>query len=87
MNLGNAIEEQNLLQEFQLMFKAGEWYTDRIARCENSILKLTLDRAQRSENTILDLGFSTSEHRKRFNDTLLLQGAVVEVTILMSQLK
>lgn len=44
----------------------GQWYVDRIQRCEELILKNVIERARLQENSILDLGFSTSEHRKKF---------------------
>lgn len=66
----------------QWFLENGKWYADRITRCENLILELTLDRGRRNENTILDLGFSTAEHRKSFIDKLLVEGFPVEVHFL-----
>lgn len=59
-----------------------KWYTDRISRCEDLILKGSLDRAGRNENTILDLGFSTAEHRRKFIDIFLNHRVHVETHFL-----
>lgn len=48
--------------------KNHEWYVERIQRCEEHIRSLTLDRALIDQSSILDLGFSTSDHRKSFID-------------------
>lgn len=42
-----------------------KWYTDRIQRCEKLILKLALQRAKISQASIIDLGFTFREHRKK----------------------
>lgn len=60
----------------------GPWYMERINRCEALILKMTVDRLQRSENTILDLGFSTDEHRMKFISELKKSAAEIEVHFL-----
>lgn len=62
----------------QWFIENSKWYTDRISRCEDLILQLTFDRARRNENTLLDLGFSTAEHRQRFIQALSAQGISVE---------
>lgn len=66
----------------QWFIENSNWYTDRIARCEDLILKMALYRARRNEKTILDLGFSTSEHRKRFISAFTDHGVTVEVHFL-----
>lgn len=66
----------------QWFIENSKQYTDRIRRCEDLILNSTIQRAKRNENTILDLGFSTSEHRKRFIDICLNQGIFVETHFL-----
>jgi len=62
----------------QWFIENNKWYTDRISRCEDLIFKNTLDRSSRDENTILDLGFSISEHRKKFIDLFLSHGVSIE---------
>lgn len=44
----------------------GAWYMERISRCESLITKNVLDRAKLQQKSILDLGFTTAEHRIRF---------------------
>lgn len=66
----------------QWFIENSKWYTDRISRCEDLITKSSLDRALRNENTILDLGFSTVDHRKRFIDLFLSRGVHVETHFL-----
>lgn len=57
----------------------GPWYSSRINRCEGLILQNTLDRAQFDQNTILDLGFSTKEHRAKFVRELKIREVKVEI--------
>ena len=45
-----------------------QWYVQRIARCEKMITDLATQRAKVGQQSILDLGFSTEEHRKLFID-------------------
>ena len=45
-----------------------QWYVQRIARCEKMITDLATQRAKMGQQSILDLGFSTEEHRKLFID-------------------
>lgn len=59
-----------------------QWYTERISRCEALILSEVLARAKLNQNSILDLGFSTSEHRKRFIGHLLKVDIEVQVHFL-----
>lgn len=66
----------------QWFIENSKWYTDRISRCENLILKLSLERADRGENTILDLGFSTADHRKKFIEIFLGKSISVETHFL-----
>jgi predicted kinase len=47
-------------------FENQNWYRERISRCEEMILELSLERAKHGQNSILDLGFTTREHRTRF---------------------
>jgi predicted kinase len=59
-----------------------EWYVERIARCEEMILELVKSRALLSQPSILDLGFSTKEHRKKFIDRLSSEGIAVRIQFL-----
>ncbi len=43
-----------------------EWYVARIKRCEAQIKDLSKNRALIAQQSILDLGFSTKDHRKDF---------------------
>lgn len=43
-----------------------EWMMERIGRCEALIWKQTLRLLDLERDVILDLGFSTREHRKAF---------------------
>lgn len=45
-----------------------KWYTDRIGRCEDLITNIVLSRAEFGHRSILDLGFTAVEHRKKFID-------------------
>lgn len=62
----------------QWFIENNKWYIDRISRCEDLILKNTFDRCLRNENTILDLGFSTADHRKKFINLIQSRGFAVE---------
>ncbi len=55
------------------------WYMERINRCENLITKNVLDRAGLEESSILDLGFTTAEHRSRFIKNFQANGIEVSV--------
>lgn len=57
----------------------GKWYVDRIERCEKLIWTNTLDRIGRKEPTILDLGFSTKDHRIKFINKCKDIGASAEI--------
>lgn len=54
-----------------------QWYLDRIQRCENLIVKNAFARAKFGQKSILDLGFATKEHRKKFIE--LFQASSVSV--------
>lgn len=66
----------------QWFIENNKWYTDRISRCEDLITKASLDRASRNENTILDLGFSAADHRRRFIDLFLNHEVHIETHFL-----
>lgn len=55
-----------------------QWYVDRIGRCESVILREAIERARLNQKSILDLGFSTAEHRTRFIRTFNDLGIPVE---------
>lgn len=60
-------------------FEANQkWYLERIDRCEQRILQESLQRAQIGQKSILDLGFSTREHRVRFIKAFQSFGIKVE---------
>ncbi|MEZ4870641.1 MAG: ATP-binding protein [Bdellovibrionales bacterium] len=59
-----------------------EWYTARISRSENLIKKLALERAAVQQRSLLDLGFSTRNHRKNFIDYFKSNGFEVETHFL-----
>lgn len=44
------------------------WTMERIGRCEGQIMAMVLQLAARGVPAILDLGFTTKEHRDRFRD-------------------
>ncbi len=72
--------------DHQWFVENSKWYTDRISHCEDLILKSSIERAQRHENTILDLGFSTAVHRIKFihallNHMVVNEGAMNEGTM------
>ena len=72
-------QEMPLEPSNQWFVDNSQWYIDRIGRCEDLVFKRTLDRATRGEKTILDLGFSTSEHRRKFIDKLCERRVPVEI--------
>ncbi len=57
----------------------GQWYRDRISRCEDMIFQEVVSRAKLNEKSILDLGFSTLEHRKQFIERFQKLGYKVDV--------
>lgn len=56
-----------------------EWYMNRIDRCERLIQKLVISRSQLNQNSILDLGFSTKSHRKKFIDLFKSKGVSCKI--------
>lgn len=62
--------------------KNGQWYMERISRCEDLILKNVSDRAKLNQKSILDLGFSTAAHRAKFIKAFQNQGIEVCVHFL-----
>lgn len=59
-----------------------EWYMARIERCENVILKDAIDRARLNQNSVLDLGFTTASHRKKFIEIFSENGIATETHFL-----
>ena len=57
--------------DMQWFVENQKWYTDRILRCEDLILKLVLKRARFGQGSIVDLGFTLKEHRQKFIDKFL----------------
>lgn len=57
----------------------GSWYMDRIGRCESLILEEVSKRAKLNQKSILDLGFSTSNHRIKFIKALREMGIEAEI--------
>jgi len=56
-----------------------KWYVDRIARCEAMIWRQVQALTQSQSTCILDLGFSTREHRARFIALAAQEGLEVEI--------
>ncbi len=50
----------------QWFFENQNWYVERLHRCEAMIRELATERAQLGHSSILDLGFTTKEHRVAF---------------------
>lgn len=55
-----------------------KWYTDRIARCEELIKNICLERAKFHQASLLDLGFTSAKHRKHFINFFQSDGIAVE---------
>lgn len=75
-------QEMPSMPDYQWFVTNGAWYAERIQRCENLIFQLTVNRAVRGENSILDLGFSSREHRQKFIDLFRSKGVSVEMHFL-----
>lgn len=56
-----------------------KWYVGRIERCQNQIRELALEGALKGYNAILDLGFTTKDHRKSFIDFFSKHGISTEI--------
>lgn len=52
--------------EPQWFYDNQKWYVERIGRCEALIKKIVLDRAVNGQRSLLDLGFTTKQHRLQF---------------------
>lgn len=53
------------------------WMFERVARCERQILRVALDAAARGGDVVLDLGFTTSAHRRSIAAQIIEAGPTV----------
>lgn len=56
-----------------------EWMMERIGRCESLIWKQAIRLLELNQNVVLDLGFSTREHRRSFFERAKQAGAECEL--------
>ncbi len=59
--------------------KNQKWYTDRIQRCEDSITKDIEELMQSKITILLDLGFTSIEHRKKYIELARRKNQKVEI--------
>tara|TARA_Y100000768_G_scaffold388617_1_gene385636 strand:+ start:19981 stop:20490 length:510 start_codon:yes stop_codon:yes gene_type:complete len=56
-----------------------KWYTDRIQRCEDLITKEIVELMQSEITILLDLGFTSVEHRKKYIELAQREDCEVEI--------
>ncbi|MBC85979.1 MAG: Zeta toxin [Bdellovibrionaceae bacterium] len=59
-----------------------QWYVERIQRCEEKIRSIAFKSEEIGQNSLLDLGFSTKDHRASFIQPFVKKGYKVETHFL-----